>query len=71
MPIDPVGAWISGPLAAFSDGYASELIRMGYAPASVHLQMRVLADLSDCRNRTRLGNGAGRRRCKLDVEATL
>jgi integrase/recombinase XerD len=47
MAIDPVGVWISGPLAAFSDGYASELTRTGYAPASVRLQMKVLADLSD------------------------
>ncbi len=47
MAIDPVGVWISGPLAAFSDGYASELTRMGYAPTSVRLQMKVLADLSD------------------------
>jgi integrase/recombinase XerD len=47
MAIDPVGVWISGPLAAFSDGYASELTRTGYAPASVRLQMKVLADLSN------------------------
>jgi hypothetical protein len=46
MQIDPVGVWISGPLAAFSDGYASELTRIGYAPASVRQQMKVLADLS-------------------------
>ena len=47
MSIDPVGVWISGPLAAFSGGYASELTRTGYAPASVRLQLKVLADLSD------------------------
>jgi integrase/recombinase XerD len=47
MPIDPVGVSISGPLTAFSDGYASELTRTGYARASVRLQMKVLADLSD------------------------
>ena len=47
MAIDSVGVWISGPLAAFSDGYASELTRTGYAPASVRQQMKVLADLSD------------------------
>ena len=46
MPIGTVKVWISGPLAALSDGYASELARMGYAPASVRLQMKVLADLS-------------------------
>ena len=46
MAIDPVGGWISGPLATFADGYASELTRMGYARASVRLQMRLLADLS-------------------------
>jgi len=47
MSIDPVGVRISSPLAAFSDGYASDLTRLGYAPASVRLQMKVLADLSD------------------------
>jgi hypothetical protein len=46
MRIGTVKVWISGPLAALSDGYASELTRMGYAPASVRLQMKVLADLS-------------------------
>jgi len=48
MAIDPVGVRISGPLAAFSNGYANELARTGYAAASVRLQMKVLADLSDC-----------------------
>lgn len=46
MAIDHVGNWISGPLAAFADGYASELTRIGYAPESVRLQMKVFADLN-------------------------
>jgi len=46
MSIDPVGVGICGPLAAFSEGYANDLVRQGYAPASVHLQLKLLADLS-------------------------
>jgi len=40
------GVEVSGPLTAFSRGYASELARTGYTPASVRLQMKVFADLS-------------------------
>jgi integrase/recombinase XerD len=47
MSINPVGVCISGPLAAFSEGYTDDLVRLGYAPASVRLQIKVLADLSD------------------------
>lgn len=46
MSIDPVMARIPGPLAAFSEGYASDLTRLGYAPVSIRLQIKVLADLS-------------------------
>jgi hypothetical protein len=45
MSIDPIGIRISGPLAGFAEGYGTELTQLGYAPASVRLQMKVLADL--------------------------
>ena len=47
MSIDPIGIRISGPLAGFAEGYGVELTQLGYAPASVRLQMKVFADLSD------------------------
>ena len=47
MSINPIGTRISGPLAGFAEGYQAQLRLLGYAPASVHLQMKVLADLSD------------------------
>jgi len=47
MSIDPVGVRVSGPLEVFAEGYVSELARQGYAPASVRLQLKVLASLSD------------------------
>ena len=47
MSIDPIGIRISGPLAGLAEGYGTELARLGYAPASVRLQMKVFADLSD------------------------
>lgn len=47
MSMDPLGIRISGPLGQFGDGYASELGRQGYEPASVRLQLKVFADLSD------------------------
>ena len=47
MSIDPVGIRISGPLAGFAEGYGTELAQLGYVPASVRLQLKVLADLSD------------------------
>jgi len=47
MSIDPIGIRISGPLAGFAEGYGTELTQLGYAPASVRLQMKVLTDLSD------------------------
>jgi site-specific recombinase XerD len=46
MSIYPVVARIQGPLAALAEGYANDLTRLGYAPASIRLQMKVLADLS-------------------------
>jgi site-specific recombinase XerD len=42
-----IGIRISGPLAGFAEGFGAELAQLGYAPASVRLQMKVLADLSD------------------------
>lgn len=47
MSINPTEVPVSGPLGAFSCGYANELAQQGYVPASVRLQMKVLADLSD------------------------
>jgi hypothetical protein len=47
MSINPIGIRISGPLAGFAEGYGAELTQLGYASASVRLQMKVLADLSD------------------------
>ena len=47
MSIDPIGIRISGPLAGLAEGYGTELAQLGYAPASVRLQMKVFADLSD------------------------
>ena len=47
MSIERFGIRISGPLAGFAEGYGTELTQLGYAPASVRLQLKVLADLSD------------------------
>ena len=47
MSTERVGIRISGPLAGFSEGYGTELRQLGYAPASVRLQLKVMADLSD------------------------
>jgi site-specific recombinase XerD len=47
MSIKPIGIQIFGPLAGVAEGYGTELTQLGYAPASVRLQMKVLADLSD------------------------
>jgi hypothetical protein len=44
MSIEHFGIRIS-PLAGFAEGYGAELTQLGYAPASVRLQMKVLADL--------------------------
>jgi hypothetical protein len=46
MSIEHFGIRIS-PLAGFAEGYGAELTQLGYAPASVRLQLKVLADLSD------------------------
>ena len=46
MSINLAGFRISGPLEGFAEGYATELVQLGYAPASVRQQMRVFADLS-------------------------
>ena len=64
MSIEHLGIRIS-PLAGFVEGYGAELTRLGYAPASVRLQLKVLADLSDWL----LGQGmaaADLRRSELD-----
>ena len=47
MSINPIGIRICGPLAGFAEGYGAELTQLGYASASVRLQMKVLADFSD------------------------
>ena len=47
MSTERVGIRISGPLSGFSEGYGTELRQLGYAPASVRLQLKVMADLSD------------------------
>ncbi|MCU4162311.1 site-specific integrase [Acidiphilium sp. AL] len=47
MSIDQTEVLDSGPLGAFSIVYANELARQGYAPASVRMQLKVLADLSN------------------------
>lgn len=47
MSIDHSGIRTSGPLVRFAEGYATELARLGYAPASVYLQLKVMADLSN------------------------
>lgn len=47
MSMERTGIRISGPLAGYAEGYGTELTRLGYAPASVRLQLKVLADLSD------------------------
>jgi hypothetical protein len=44
MSIERFGIRIS-PLAGFAEGYRTELTQLGYAPASVRLQLKVLADL--------------------------
>jgi site-specific recombinase XerD len=36
-----------GPLAGLADGYASELARLGYAPVSVRMQLKLFADFSE------------------------
>ena len=48
MSTERFGIRISGPLAGFAEGYGAELTQLGYAPASVRLQLKVLADRSDC-----------------------
>jgi site-specific recombinase XerD len=47
MLFDTITLQICGPLAGFAQGYSKELERLGYAPASVRLQMKVLAELSE------------------------
>ena len=65
MSIDPIGIRISGPLAGFAEGYGAELTQLGYAPASVRLQMKVFADLSDWLSSHRV-TAADLRRSDLD-----
>lgn len=47
MSIDPTEIPDSGPLGTFSIAYAAELAQQGYASASVRMQLKVLADLSN------------------------
>jgi len=47
MSTGSTGIGISDPLGRFAEGYATELAQLGYAPASIRLQVKVLADLSD------------------------
>jgi len=37
---------VEGPLAVFADGFAAWLVRRGYRPRSVRVQLRLLGDLS-------------------------
>jgi len=47
MSMSRVAFRVSGPLAELADGYARELARLGYAPVSVRLQLKVFAGLSE------------------------
>lgn len=38
---------VPGSLAGLAEGYASELVRLGYAPASVRLQLKLFAGLGE------------------------
>ncbi|MEM5353435.1 tyrosine-type recombinase/integrase [Paraburkholderia caribensis] len=42
----PVRQYCDGPLASHLEGFAAQLLRMGYAPNTVHAKCDVLADLS-------------------------
>jgi len=44
--IDPSRVRVTGPLAPFAPGFAAELSRQGYAPASIYPHMRLCAQLS-------------------------
>lgn len=37
---------VTGPLAAFKDGFAAELVRQGYRPNAVACQLQLMAHLS-------------------------
>src|SRR6478752_3797947 len=37
---------VTGPLAAFKDGFAAELVRQGYRPNAVACQLQLIAHLS-------------------------
>lgn len=43
---DPSRVRISGPLKAFAEGFAAQLLRQGYTPNSARLQMYLMAHLS-------------------------
>jgi hypothetical protein len=43
---DPGRLRVTGPLAAYGDGFREELIRQGYTPASDRRQLQLLAHMS-------------------------
>jgi len=47
LSVDPIEASVISPLKALSEAFASDLVRQGYAPRTVHGQKKLLADLSD------------------------
>ena len=47
MLVDPVEAPAVSPLKALSEGFASDLVRQGYGPKTIHKHKKLLADLSD------------------------
>lgn len=54
-----LGVRISGPLAAYLDGFAAELARLGYTSGSASHQLRLLAHLSDWLERQDRGPSVG------------
>ncbi len=54
-----LGIRISGPLAAYVDGFAAELARLGYTPGSAAHQLRLLAHLSGWLERQDRGPSVG------------
>ena len=46
MMANPDRVRVTGPLAAFKDGFAAELVRQGYRPNAVACQLQLMAHLS-------------------------
>jgi integrase/recombinase XerD len=44
--MDPSGVHVAGPLAAYRDGFAGQLIGQGYTPGSASLQLHLMAHVS-------------------------